>query len=282
MPAATDMPSAAGLAALARDIRLRVVEMAHAAAAAHVGSALSCVDLLVAAYWGGLAIDPARPLDPGRDRFILSKGHAAPALYATLAARGFFPAARLADYARDGSPLGEHPGRGCVPGVEASTGSLGHGLALGAGMALAARISGRPSRVCVLLSDGECQEGSVWEGALFAAARRLAALTVVVDRNGWQATGRTEAVTGLEPLVEKWRAFGWEAEEVDGHDAGLVRAALARPPAASGRPRALVARTVKGKGISFMEDDNNWHYRAPTAADVARARAELGIPGRAP
>jgi transketolase len=264
------------LEAVARRVRGRLVKMSHDAHAAHLASALSCVDLLVAAYGGALRIDPQRPTAADRDRFLLSKGHAASALYAVLAERGFFPTTWLDDYGRDGGRLPEQMSPGCVPGIEAATGSLGHGLPLGAGMALAARIQRQPYRVIVVLSDGECNEGSVWEAALFAAARRLDNLTVMIDFNGWQATGRTEEVMPLEPLDEKWRAFGWDARTVDGHDLEeLVSALDYAENDREGSPHCLVAYTVKGKGVSFMENDNNWHYRIPNDAELSAALAEL-------
>ena len=265
----------AELAAIARRIRARVVEMSHVAETPHLGSSLSCVDMLVAAYWGVLRIDPQKPLDPDRDRFILSKGHAATALYVTLAERGFFDPKLLDTYNEDGAALPEHPGLQCVPGVEAATGSLGHGLPIALGMALAARIENRPSRSLVLMSDGECEEGSVWEAAMFAPAQKLDTVTVMIDYNKWQATGRSDEIMALAPLVEKWLAFGWDACEVDGHDLDALLAALGRATDGSGRPRAIVCHTVKGKGVSFMEDDNNWHYRIPTAEEVEKARVEL-------
>jgi transketolase len=266
------------LAAIAARIRARVVEMSHVAETPHLGSSLSCVDMLVAAYWATLRIDPKHPLDPDRDRFILSKGHAATALYATLAERGFFDPKLLDTYDEDGAALPEHPGLQCVPGVEAATGSLGHGLPIALGMALAARIQKRPTRCLVLMSDGECEEGSVWEAAMFAPAQKLDTVTVMIDYNKWQATGRSDEIMALAPLAEKWRAFGWDACEVDGHDLDALLAALTKEPDGSGRPRALVCHTVKGKGVSFMEDDNNWHYRIPTADEVRKARVELGQP----
>ena len=265
----------AELAAIARRIRARVVEMSNVAETPHLGSSLSCVDMLVAAYWGVLRIDPQKPLDPDRDRFILSKGHAATALYVTLAERGFFDPKLLDTYNEDGAALPEHPGLQCVPGVEAATGSLGHGLPIALGMALAARIENRPSRSLVLMSDGECEEGSVWEAAMFAPAQKLDTVTVMIDYNKWQATGRSDEIMALAPLVEKWLAFGWDACEVDGHDLDALLAALGRATDGSGRPRAIVCHTVKGKGVSFMEDDNNWHYRIPTAEEVEKARVEL-------
>ena len=272
------MKKTSDLAAIAARIRARVVEMSHVAETPHLGSSLSCVDMLVAAYWAALRIDAARPLDPDRDRFILSKGHAATALYATLAERGFFDPKLLDTYNEDGAVLPEHPGLQCVPGVEAATGSLGHGLPIALGMALAARIQKRPSRCLVLMSDGECEEGSVWEAAMFAPAHKLDTVTVMIDYNKWQATGRSDEIMALAPLAEKWRAFGWDACDVDGHDLDALVGALTKKPDGTGRPRAIVCHTVKGKGVSFMEDDNNWHYRIPTADEVRKARVELGQP----
>jgi len=265
------------LKSLAQAIRGRVIEMSHAAGAAHLGSCLSCIDILVCLYWDVLSIEPDNASAPSRDRFILSKGHAASALYATLAQRGFFPAARLGTLACPGSDLEEHPGPHCVPGVEAATGSLGHGLSLGVGMAVASRVQRHPFRVYVLLGDGECNEGSVWEAALFAAAQRLENLTVIVDFNKWQATGRSCEVMALAPLKDKWTAFGWSVHETDGHDLQALGGLLAHTPDGSGKPVAILAHTIKGKGVSFMEDDNNWHYRIPTAEEVMKARKELGL-----
>jgi len=265
------------LEAIARRLRGQLVQMSHAARAPHLGSALSCVDILVAAYWGDLRVDPGQPHAPRRDRFILSKGHAAAALYAVLAERGFFPREWLSTFGQPGSCLPEQMSPGCVPGVEVATGSLGHGLSLGAGMALAGRIQQCEYRVWAVLSDGECNEGSVWEAAMFAAARRLANLLVIVDFNRWQATGRSEEVLALSPLADKWSAFGWQVQEVNGHDLGELQRAIRRWTESGQGPACLVARTVKGRGVSFMEDDNNWHYRIPTAEEVRAAHAELGL-----
>jgi transketolase len=249
--------------------------MSHRAGTPHLGSALSCVDILVAAHWGALRIDPRQPTDPDRDRFLFSKGHAASALYAALALRGFFSEDLLESYAEAGGALGEHPSPE-LPGIEIAAGSLGHGLSLGLGMALAARIHARSYRVLVLMSDGECNEGSVWEAALLAPAQRLDRLAVVIDYNKWQATGRSNEVTSLYPLRAKWEAFGWSTREVDGHDIPALVALLKNFPDGSGKPMAIVAHTIKGKGVSFMEDDNNWHYRVPTWDEVGLARMELG------
>lgn len=263
------------LKSIAAEIRVKLVEMSHNSRAAHLGSSLSCVDILIALYWKVLSIDPEDPANPGRDRFILSKGHAASALYATLAYRRFFPDHLLDGYASAGSRLEEHPGPGSLPGVEAATGSLGHGLSIGTGMALAGRIQNIPYNVVVLLSDGECNEGSVWEAAMFASKQKLSNLLVIVDFNKWQATGRSCEVMSLEPLKEKWSAFGFNAREVEGHSMEDLVAVMKDFPCASGRPTAVIAHTIKGKGVSFMEDDNNWHYRIPTKEEVEMAEKEL-------
>ena len=267
---------ASDLAAIARRVRAQVVQMSHETGAPHLGSALSCVDLLVAAYFAWLDVAPETAADVNRDRLILSKGHAAAALYATLAEAGFFPRSWLDGYARDGGRLPEQMSPGCAPGVEAATGSLGHGLSLALGMALAGRIHGQTYRVAAILSDGECQEGSVWEAAMFAAAQKVDHLTAIIDYNKWQATGRSNEVMALAPLAGKWSAFGWRVVEVDGHDIAAIVQAMNEEPR-DGRPRAIVAHTVKGKGVSFMEDDNNWHYRIPTAEEVLQARRELSV-----
>jgi transketolase len=258
-------------------LRGKIIEMSHAAQAAHLASSLSCADVLTTAYWHVLNVDPANPKDPLRDRFILSKGHAAAALYATLAMKGYFALEELETFCKDGGRLAEHPPANLLPGVEAATGSLGHGLPLGCGMALSGRIKGETFRVFALLSDGENNEGSVWEAAMFAAAQRLENICVIVDYNKWQATARSNETLMLAPLREKWQAFGWDAHEIDGHDVGALAEAMQRTPNGSGKPLALIAHTVKGKGVSFMEDDNNWHYRAPTAEEVVKAHKELGL-----
>jgi transketolase len=266
------------LETVARRIRIKVIELSHKAGTPHLGSSLSCVDILVAAYWGGvLRVDPTDPSNPERDRFILSKGHAATALYATLAFRGFFPLAALDSYMEPGSSLAEQPSPGCVPGVELATGSLGHGLSVGLGMALAGRIQRRSYRVFAVLSDGECNEGAVWEAALLAPAQSLDKVVVIVDYNKWQATGRSDEVMALKPLREKWHAFGWSAHEVDGHDLSALVQGLRNVPDGTGKPIALIAHTVKGKGIPFMEDDNNWHYRSPDATELETARELLEL-----
>jgi len=268
-------PDAAALKAQAARLRGKIIEMSHKAQAAHLASSLSCADVLTAAYWHVLNIDPGKPADPLRDRFILSKGHAAAALFATLAMKGYFPIEELDTYCQDGGRLAEHPPANMLPGVEAATGSLGHGLPLGCGMALSGRIKGESFRVYALLSDGENNEGSVWEAAMFAAAQKLENVCVIVDYNKWQATARSNETLSLAPLREKWDAFGWNACEVDGHDMEALLEKMSVVPNGSGKPVAIIAHTVKGRGVSFMEDDNNWHYRIPTAEEVQQAAREL-------
>ena len=260
----------------AQRLRIRIIETSHRTGTPHLGSCLSCADILVALYYGILQIDPSNARDEERDRLILSKGHAAPALFQVLAMRGFYPQEMLESYGQDGSLFAEHPPTpDQLAGIEAATGSLGHGLPIGLGMALAARIQRKRYNVYAVLSDGECNEGSVWEAAMMAAAQQAANLCVIIDFNKWQATGRSREVLALDPLAEKWRAFGWHAQEVEGHDIGAIRSAVADFHKRTDRPTAIVAHTVKGKGVSFMEDDNNWHYRIPTADEVERARGEL-------
>lgn len=256
-----------------QNIRASVLRMAHAAQTPHVASALSCADLLGALYFSVLRIDPACPHAPERDRFILSKGHACTAQYAALAERGFFPQTLLAEYARDGGPLDEHPSPGCVPGIEAATGSLGHGLSIGAGLALAAKIRAQRHRVFILLSDGECNEGSVWEAAIFARRYELDNLTAILDYNKLSAMERIDDF--MNPLAEKWRAFGWATREIDGHDLTAITETLEALPLQPNRPTAVIAHTVKGKGVSFMENDLEWHYRPPNADDLRRALTEI-------
>jgi transketolase len=224
-----------------------------------------------------MKIDPNNPIAAYRDRFILSKGHAAPVLFQVLAERGFYPKSHLDDYGQDGSIFGEHPPTpNHLPGIEAATGSLGHGLPMALGMALSARLLGNSYNVYVILSDGECNEGSVWEAALMAAAQKVQNLTLFVDYNKWQATGRSNEVLSLAPLGEKWKAFGWVTHEIDGHSFQQMSQALA---AVSDdlRPKVIICHTIKGKGIPFMEDDNNWHYRIPTADEVVQCAQILDI-----
>ncbi|MGW5739698.1 MULTISPECIES: transketolase [Streptomyces] len=245
-------------AELAQLVREQILEMGTSPDGTHVGGSLSAADIMTLLYNEVLRLRPEEPDWADRDRFILSKGHASAALYAVLAARGFLPAAELASYGVTGGRLAGHPLRR-LPGVEFPSGSLGHGLSLGVGSALAARRQGRPSRVFVLMGDGEIQEGSVWEAAMSAAHLRLANLTAIVDRNRLQITGHTEERMGLEPLADKWRAFGWHTVEVDGHDLDALRGALTAPPAADERPTMVIAETVKGKGVPLFEDKKKSH-----------------------
>jgi transketolase len=266
------------LAALAQELRYRIVANSSRTGTPHLGSCLSCADILASLYFDFLRIDPRQPGLPERDRFILSKGHGAPALFQILAMRGFYPDARLVDYGQNGSIFGEHPPTpDHLPGIEAATGSLGHGLPIGLGLALAGRMRQQDYRVVVVVGDGECNEGSIWEAALLAAANRVANLCVIVDFNKWQATGRSREIMSLDPLADKWRAFGWSTLEIDGHDFAQIRQSLHQFAATPERPTAIIAHTVKGSGVSFMEDDNNWHYKIPTAAEVEKARQELGV-----
>ena len=259
----------------ARAIRRLSLQMVARAKASHIGSCLSVADILAVLYTDVLRIDAGKPDDPERDRLILSKGHAAAALYAALALRGFFPQAWLERYGQDGQPLAGHCHHPGVPGVEVSTGSLGHGLSLGCGMALAAKRDGRSARTFVVLSDGECDEGSVWEAALFAPHHGLDNLVAIIDYNKIQSYGKVSDVLELAPLADKWKAFRWAVWEIDGHDHGAIRTALAACERAS-QPSVVIAHTIKGKGVSFMENELLWHYRNPTEDQLGQALAELG------
>jgi len=229
-------------------------------------------------YGRVMRVNPDDPKDPTRDRFILSKGHAAMALYATLAKRGYFDPALLDTYNQDGALLAEHPPANLLAGVEAATGSLGHGLPIGAGIALANKIKKTDlHRVLVIMSDGECNEGSVWEAAMFAGGNGLDNLMVFVDYNKWQATARSNETLALSPLREKWEAFGWDAHQVNGHDPDALAELMKNMPNGSGKPVAIICDTVKGKGVDFMEDDNNWHYRVPKPEEVEEAHRQLGL-----
>lgn len=259
---------------LAREIRSDVLRMVHHAQASHVGSCLSCADILAVLYGGILRLRPQEPGWPERDRFVLSKGHAAAALYAALANSGFIPHQLLAGFCDNGSPLTGHVSH-AVPGVEASTGSLGHGLSLALGMAIAARMDASPARSFVLLSDGECDEGSTWEAALYAGHAGIDNLVALIDYNKIQSFGRVSEVLELEPFLEKWRAFNWAAVQLDGHDHLALASALSAVPVEKGRPTVLVCHTVKGKGVSFMEDRLEWHYKSPSSEQLERALAEV-------
>jgi transketolase len=259
----------------ARQIRAEAIKMVAAAKASHIGGALSMADLLAVLYGGILRVQPEQPDWPERDRFILSKGHSCTGVYATLALREFFPLAELATYGQDGSRLMSHISHK-VPGVEFSTGSLGHGLPFGCGKALAAKRQKKNWRTFVMLSDGELDEGSNWEAILFAPQHRLDNLVAIVDYNKIQSLGSVKEVLDLHPLAEKFRAFNWAVREIDGHDHAAISAVLQTLPFEPGKPNCLIANTVKGKGVDFMENELLWHYRTPNAEQVKNALHQLG------
>ncbi len=261
--------------ALAREIRVAALHMVHKTKASHIGSGFSMADILAVLYGSVLRVTPDRMSDPHRDRLIISKGHAAATVYAALACTGFFDKRLLAEYSTNGSMLTGHVSA-MVPGVEFSTGSLGHGLSVACGMALAARIDKAPWRAFCLQSDGECNEGAIWEAALFAGHHGLDNLVLMIDYNKIQSFGRVEEVLRLEPLADKWRAFGWAVAEIDGHDHAQLESRLLQLPIAGGRPQVIICHTVKGKGVSFMEDRLEWHYKSPNDEQLAAALRELG------
>jgi transketolase len=256
---------------LARRVRKHVVDMAYTSGASHVAVGLSCVDILAAVY-DVARVDPKNHLDPGRDRVLLSKGHGAPALYGILAEHGFFDKALIKNYFGNDSPLMGHTEIQSVPGIENTAGSLGHGLPIGLGMALAGKIDKATYHVFVILGDGECDEGSVWEAALAASQFKLDNLIVIVDRNNQQGLGRTSDIMNLEPLDKKWESFGWHVTNVDGHD---HQALVKHLQAHHGKPHAIIAKTTKGKGVSFMEDQLFWHYHNPDDKEYAAAIKEI-------
>ncbi|HXE12084.1 MAG TPA: transketolase [Bryobacteraceae bacterium] len=259
---------------LALRIRKRALQMINRARSSHLGSSLSMADILAVLYSGVLNVSPLTVDAPERDRLILSKGHACAGLYAVLAEQGFFPIEWLDTFYKNGSRLAGHATTS-VPGVELSTGSLGHGLPVACGMALAAKRDGHAYRVFTILSDGECDEGSVWEAALFAGHHGLDNLIAIVDYNKIQSLGDVSEVLSLEPFQAKWEAFGWNVSRIDGHDHGELIDAFTQKNAGTGKPRCILADTVKGKGVPFMENDLLWHYRAPDAGEFARASAAL-------
>lgn len=261
---------------LALRIRRHVVRMTHLGKSAHVGSALSMTDLMAVLYGSIMNVDPANPSWPDRDRFVLSKGHAGACVYATLAECGFFPPDHLDRHCQDGSNLSGHVSHKGIPGVELSTGSLGHGLGVATGMAKAAKAQKRDHRVFCLMSDGECDEGSNWEAILFAAHHKLDNLIAVVDYNKIQSLAPVSETLALEPFADKWRSFGWAVSEVDGHDHQALAAVMSTLPLEQGKPSCLIAHTTKGKGVSFMENSVLWHYRTPQGQEYEDAIAELG------
>lgn len=271
-----DARKVALLTGKAREIRRRIVTMVHRARSGHVGGSLGATELVVALYHAIMRHDPSRPDWEERDRFILSKGHCTPVIYAVLADCGYFSLSDLETFRRPGSHLQGHPFHPKTPGIEASTGTLGLGLSTGLGMALAAKVKGQGHRVFVLCGDGEIQEGQAWEAALFGHKYALDNVVAFVDRNYLQTDGDSEKVMPLDPLAPKWEAFGWHTQEIDGHDYRQIVGAVERAGVARGRPSMIIARTTKGKGVSFMEGVAKWHGTPPSDEEYARAMAELG------
>ena len=260
---------------LARKIRRHAVEMTRLGRSSHVGSVLSIADILAVLYGSVMKFDPTQPRWSGRDRFILSKGHAGAGVYATLAECGFFPLEKLLTHYQDGSDLSGHVSHKGIPGVEFSTGSLGHGLPVAGGMAKAAQLDGASHHIFCILSDGECDEGSNWEAALFAAHHRLCNLTVIVDYNKIQSLASVSQTLALEPFSDKWRSFGWTVREADGHDHEALKKVLTKRDISDDRPLCVLAHTIKGKGVSFMENSVLWHYRTPQGDEYLAACREL-------
>ena len=276
MATLTETRSVPELQTICKQIRRHIVTMITAAKSGHPGGSLSAVELIVSLYFGGrMRHDPANPQWKERYRFVLGKGHAAPVLYSVMAEAGYTPVDQLNTLRRFGSIYQGHPDRRFIPSLEASTGSLGQGLSLACGMALAARLDGSPSRAYTMLGDGEIQEGQVWEAAMFASFHKIDNLVCIVDYNKIQLDGFVKDIMDVEPLAEKWRSFGWHAIELDGHDMAAVNAAYDEAAATKGKPTVLVAHTVKGKGVSFMENNPKYHGVAPTAEELEKALAEL-------
>ena len=269
----------AELQKIADRLRLDVVKMVHDAKDGHPGPALSIADIVATLYFKELNIDPKNPRWEDRDRFILSKGHACTVLYAALARRGYFPQEEFAGLRRLGSILQGHPCMKKTPGVDATSGSLGNGLSIGVGMALAAKYRKKPYYTYVMLGDGEIQEGIVWEAAMCAKKYRLDNLIAFVDNNGWQSGDSVEKISGLPPILPKWEAFGWYCQSIDGHDFTQIIEAIANAKKAKA-PAMIIAKTIKGKGLDFMENDNSWHKRVPDNSQLAIAQKVLGGCGR--
>jgi transketolase len=268
-----DIPT---LTETARQVRIDIVHMLHESGSGHPGGSLSAADLLVGLFFGKMNLDPQQPFWPARDRFVLSKGHGAPAYYTVLAHLGYFPRQELMTLRKFDSCLQGHPDCRCTPGVEVCTGSLGQGLSLANGMALANRLDGNPARVYVMLGDGELQEGQIWEAAMTAAHYKLDNLTAIVDNNRLQIDGFISEIMNIEPLVAKWLAFGWHAIEIDGHDLGAILQALDEAEQVKGRPAVIVAQTIKGKGVSIFENKAEYHGVTPSTEELAVALKDLG------
>jgi len=263
------------IAAYAKQLRCEIIKMLACAGSGHPGGSLSIADIITQLYFDEMRIDPANPKWSDRDRFVLSKGHAAPALYGVLALRGFFPMAELANLRKLGSCLQGHPDMHKLPGVDMSTGSLGQGLSAACGMALSGKIDQKDYNVFAIIGDGENQEGQIWEASMFAAHYKLDNLIVFLDHNGLQIDGRTVDVMSPEPLDEKWRSFGWEVQVIDGHDLGAIAGAIKVAKEVKGKPSMIIANTIKGKGVSFMENQAGWHGRAPKPEEAQKALEEL-------
>lgn len=261
---------------IANDIRIDIIKETYHAASGHPGGSLSAAEIMTMLYFHEMNIDPKDPKKADRDKFILSKGHATPVLYATLAQRGFFPREELAGFRKLGSMLQGHPDMKKVPGVEMSTGSLGQGFSSSVGMALANKVDEKPGRIYALLGDGELQEGIVWEAAMAAAHYKLDNLTIIIDWNGLQIDGKNDDVMTVAPVDEKFKSFGFHVINIDGHSFAEIEAAFAEAHATKGRPTAIVAKTAKGKGVSFMENNAGWHGKAPNEEEAKKAVAELG------
>jgi transketolase len=259
----------------AREMRKDIVRMVGEAKSGHPGGSLSAADILATLYFHTMRHDPKNPKMENRDRFVLSKGHAGPVLYAALAESGYFPKEELMTFRKINSRIQGHPDMKKTPGVEFSTGSLGHGLGAACGMALAGKMDGKDYRVFVMIGDGESQEGTIWEAGMAAAHYKLDNLTAILDHNGLQIDGPNIEVMGLEPVADKWRAFGWNVIQIDGHDYPQVIKALSRESVVTGKPTIVIARTTKGKGVSFMENAVDWHGKAPKPEEVEKAVAEL-------
>lgn len=266
----------AALEETARNLRISVVRTLHRSQSGHTGGSLSALDIITALYFGVMKHDPQEPRWDGRDRFVLCKGHAAPAQYVALAEAGYFPKEDLMMLRRLGSHLQGHPDSKGTPGVEVCTGSLGQGLSIANGMALGLRLDGKPNRVFAVLGDGELQEGQVWEAAMAAAHFRLDNLCAIIDANGLQIDGEVARVMGVDPIADKFRAFGWDTVEIDGHDMGQIVAALEAAASRDGKPHCIVARTVKGKGVSFFENKASYHGVPPSDEELPRALECLG------
>jgi len=261
---------------VAKNIRIGIIKAIHAAGSGHPGGSLSAADIVTTLYFDEMNVDPKEPKKADRDKFILSKGHAGPVQYATLAEKGFFPKEDLLGLRKMGNKLQGHPDLSKVPGVEMSTGSLGQGFSVAGGMAIANKLDNNPGRVYVLLGDGELQEGIVWEAAMSSAHYKLDNLVAIVDWNGLQIDGNVEDVMEVRPIDEKFKAFGWNVMMIDGHDFKQIKDALSDARACKGRPTVIIAKTSKGKGVSFMEDKAGWHGKAPTLEEAQQAVSELG------